>query len=275
MEETRLHSQSKCRSGSIIGIDPTGTHIIIIPTLCKSWDCPECGPRKRSQWIARLASGKPQRMMTLTCTPDPNTTAREKAIKMKTAFIALIAEIRRRRGKCEYALVFEIQENGSPHMHVLMRGPYVPQKWIKAFWSAAGVGSIVDIRAAHSPIKEAGHACKYLAKETGQTAMRLAPLRIVQVSRRYELPTPERPARPQTVGYTWAYLRDDIDTIVKNILALDVQKTIGIDDEFGIEIQLQSDRHIFDISPPDDEQKFPRLIMDCPFKPIPGLPPLE
>ena len=190
---------------SIVGQSLDRSHAIIIPMPCKSWDCPTCGPRKRSMWIARLAAGQPEREMTLTCPVGKFASPRHAAIAMKTAFSKLVIRIRKKWGVVHYALVWELTAKHVPHCHVLMRGAYIAQKWISKQWDLLGIGPIVYINSVKGTKLHAAHACKYLSKSNGQTAHTLAPLRVIQVSPGYVLPS-EKPLPPaQYPDYVWVW----------------------------------------------------------------------
>lgn len=200
----RLPSQRYCGQGALIGCSPDRSHVILIPLRCKSWDCPTCGPRKRRDYIALLKSGEPDRELTLTAPAEPGTDPREIARRMKKAFTKLVARIRKTFGLFEYALVWELTKKGTPHAHILFRGTYISKRWISSQWVALGFGPVVFIQSVKSHGLHAAHACKYLAKATGQTAMELAPLRLVQKSSGYILKKDPPKTTDRFPGYRWA-----------------------------------------------------------------------
>ena len=202
---TRLQSQRYCMRSSIVGQDKERDLAVSIPMACKSWDCEVCGPRKRSAWIERLTSGKPEREITLTCPVGKFGSPILAAASMKKAWSALVPKIRKHWGPLEYGLVFELTKKGVPHMHILCRGSYIAQKWLSAHWDKAGIGPIVYIQSVKGTKLHAAHACKYLAKSNGQSAAILAPLHIVQVSSNYELERPKKtlPEKYPDMVWTW------------------------------------------------------------------------
>ncbi|MBA7537072.1 hypothetical protein ES705_29338 [subsurface metagenome] len=193
---------------SIVGQSPTRDEAIIIPLPCKSWDCPNCGPKKRHAWIYRLASGQPEREITLTCPVGKFLTPELAALKMKLAWGKLVLKIRKQWGPFEYALVWELTKKGVPHCHILCRGSYIAQKWLSKQWEKLGIGPIVYIKSVKGDKLHAAHACKYLAKSNGQTARILAPMRLVQVSGNYELPVPDAPKKDEYPDWVWVWDRD-------------------------------------------------------------------
>ncbi len=202
---TRLRSQHYCMRSSIVGQNPERTRAVIIPLPCKSWDCPVCGPRKRAAWIRRLAAGKPTREMTLTCPVGKFPHPIAAAVAMKSAWTKVVVAIRKHYKNFEYAMVWELTKKHVPHVHILFRGTYVSQKWLSGFWDKHGIGPIVYIQKITEHGLHAAHACKYLAKSNGQSAMALAPLRVIQVSQNYCLEKSEPKVKTRYPGFLWTW----------------------------------------------------------------------
>lgn len=205
--QERLRSQRYCMKSSIVGQSLDRSHTVVLPMACKSWDCEKCGPRKRAALIARIAAGKPERELTLTCPVGKFLTAVLAVLAMKAAFAELVRRIRRDWGPCEYVLVWELTKQKVPHCHVLLRGSYVAQKWISHLWNALGIGPIVYINSVKGSKLHAAHACKYLAKSNGQSARALAPLHVVQVSKNYDLAQEPRTAVEKYPDMVWVWDR--------------------------------------------------------------------
>ncbi|MBA7536904.1 hypothetical protein ES705_29169 [subsurface metagenome] len=202
---TRLKSQRYCMKSTIVAQNKERTHVTFIRVPCKSWDCENCGPRKRTIWIQRLTAGKPEREITLTCPVGKFATPFAAAVAMKEAWRKLTAKIRHVWGPFQYALVFKLTKKGVPHIHVLCRGSYIAQKWLSSQWDKAGIGPVVYIQSVKGEKLHAAHACKYLAKSNGQSAKVLAPLRIIQLSSNYELSiaVPQLPERSPDMKWVW------------------------------------------------------------------------
>lgn len=135
---------------------------------CGSWDCKCCGYRmKRNllESIDELLEERPElsRLLTLTVDPerypDPEAAHRD----IGKAWNRLRSYVQQAYGDFSYVWVREEQENGQPHLHVLV-SRYLPQEDVAAAWDRAGMGHIVDIR--RTPARKAGHyLAKYLAKD--------------------------------------------------------------------------------------------------------------
>ncbi|MBA7539212.1 hypothetical protein ES705_31491 [subsurface metagenome] len=201
--DTRLRSQLYCGHGSVVGSAPDKSHVIIIPMTCKSWDCPKCGPLKRAKIVARLLAGQPQRDITLTMPAGRPGSARFHARVMKKAFSKLAARARRAFGIFEYAAVLEFTKQGTPHLHVLQRGTYIPVAWLKRAWVKLGMGYIVHIQRIKSRTHAALHAAKYLGKQFGQTSRMIAPMHCVMFSKNYELEISGAPVADRYPDYLW------------------------------------------------------------------------
>lgn len=135
---------------------------------CDSWDCVCCGHRMKMnllESIDQLLEDRPELSRLLTLTVDPKRFPdREAAHRdIGRAWNQLRTEIQQRYGDFSYVWIREEQDNGFPHLHVLV-SRYLPQGKISSAWDRIGAGSIVDIRQVEA--RAAGHyIAKYLAKD--------------------------------------------------------------------------------------------------------------
>lgn len=180
-----LRSRAQCGRGAVIVAEADGSRITIVPTRCKTWFCPHCGPILARLWGDRIAHAKPERFITLTA--DPNRWPRPDLAydAIREAWPKLVRLIRQRIGPFEYALVWELHASGYPHLHVCQRGSYIPQKWLSAQWDALGIGSIVDIRSISTHRGAARYATKYMLKTVTTTAKAFTLHRVVTASRHF------------------------------------------------------------------------------------------
>ena len=193
--QERLWSQAQCGKGSLVGVNPETHKAIVVPMRCKSWECPVCAPRKRAEWTRKLASGKPDKVLTLTADPKIAADLVDRARLMKAAWRKLVGRIRfhaklhprvrwlprrsrllklramRHRGESaiwtkreevEYALVWELAGTDHLHVHILLRAPYIPQGWLSWNWNQLGVGYVTHVKQTKGPVWEAAHATKSL-----------------------------------------------------------------------------------------------------------------
>jgi hypothetical protein len=59
--------------------------------------------------------------------------------------------------------VVERQKRGAAHVHVVYRGPYIPQQWLSRVAVECGFGRIADIRRSNPQLMR--YLAKYLTKE--------------------------------------------------------------------------------------------------------------
>jgi hypothetical protein len=151
-----------CGSFSLVGV--TGADATIVPLRCGSWICPYCGRRKVCATIARVRAGMDLgvcRFMTLTS--PAGETAEESYERFPARWKRMHMRLERRFGRIEYIAVVEPQERGAAHVHVIFRGPFIPQPWLSRAAKASGFGRIADIRPAHKGLMS--YIAKYLTKQ--------------------------------------------------------------------------------------------------------------
>jgi hypothetical protein len=98
--------------------------------------------RKQRRAYHRLMSGflrpGPYRFMTLTSAPGSDFS------EINEDFEVLKKRILRRYGKMDYWKIKTNEGNGV--LHIVYRGPYIPQRWLSRVWDEIHGGKIVDIR---------------------------------------------------------------------------------------------------------------------------------
>lgn len=182
---TQLATRHYCGKGAIVLTLPDNPVVVIVPTRCKHWTCPTCGPILARYWSDRISKAKPERFITLTA--DPKRWPRPDLAydAMRETFPKLVRILRSRGIRFEYVAVWETHESGYPHLHICQKGDYVPQKLISQIWSGLGVGSIVDIRQVTTQRGVACYVAKYMAKSIAKRESGFRILKIVQSSRHF------------------------------------------------------------------------------------------
>lgn len=133
---------------------------------CNAWTCEECRPRRTARLKAEARKGNPTTFLTLTSRISSEKTPDEAARELVRAW----REIRRRasllgeRRPVEFLAVFERTKKGWPHLHVLARLPFLPQKLLSKWMEELTGSPIVDIRRVDSAKGAARYVAKYLAK---------------------------------------------------------------------------------------------------------------
>jgi len=140
------------------------------PYRCGSWECYCCGYRMRMnlvEEIERVAKERPAMSRLLTLTLDPENApigSKAQHTYITKRWNALRTRLKREVGNFSYIWVREEQENGLPHLHIIV-SRYLPQQKVSRAWSELGGGDIVDIRAIDNVEKTAHYIGKYLTKD--------------------------------------------------------------------------------------------------------------
>lgn len=118
--------------------------------------------------LQEVLTGVPaHQFITLSCNPGPWRDAEHAFRGMSLAVGELVKRIRRKWSPAgfEYALVWETTRKGWPHVHLIARGPFIPQRWLSRTWQELTHAYIVDIRIVKGGGGVAREMAKYLAKD--------------------------------------------------------------------------------------------------------------
>jgi len=134
---------------------------------CRAWTCELCAPTRRKGVICEVAAGHPDRLLTLTMKPSELRTPAEQAAYMSERFRRLIKLMRDRYPNTVWAYfcVFEAHKSGWPHLHVAMRGRFVPWAWLRDQWCDLTGSTGVDIRMIPDAKRAGSYIAKYLGKD--------------------------------------------------------------------------------------------------------------
>ena len=145
-------------------------HANISVLRCRRWSCDECLPSRLWQLRGLAASGEPTRFLTLTSRYGSADTPDEAAVRLVHAFRMLVQKAVRYGfwTRPQYLAVLEATKNGWPHLHVLMRAEFIPQRWISRQMAEWIDSPVVDI----SAIKSRRHASRYIAKYVSKGPMK-------------------------------------------------------------------------------------------------------
>ena len=106
----------------------------------------------------------PNRLLTLTHSdkgwPDGETCWKASS----KAFPELIRHIRKEHGQCEYLRVLELQANGMPHFHCLLRSNFLPHRAILTEWRRLCGAAGVNIKKIDDSFRTFHYLVKYLTK---------------------------------------------------------------------------------------------------------------
>lgn len=139
-----------------------------VPTFCHRWDCPDCGPYRKTKAMAQAKAGKPERIITLTTRPRPGMDTLHAVRWMRERWQRLLYRLRRQFPRLEYFAVTELHKSGWPHMHILTRGCYIPQRMLSDWWMKLTGSFKVHIQHIQRKWKGVCEATKYLLKTARQ-----------------------------------------------------------------------------------------------------------
>ncbi len=128
---------AKCVSG----IDPNSGKYVLVAVTCKRWGCPFCNQKKVRRLAYLSKEAKPTRLLTLTVAgpdkdgrpgrwADPHDAWRG----ISAAFPELIRFARKLSAEVEYLRVLEVQKNGMPHFHCMLRSGFLKHNLVLEEW---------------------------------------------------------------------------------------------------------------------------------------------
>lgn len=137
-----------------------------ITLWCRSWLCCDCRPKRLGALKSLAASGHPTTLITLTVNPAEGENPETRARALSNAWKLVVKRARRKWTKAplEYFAVFEETKKGEPHLHIIARAPYIPQRWLSDQLNELIHAPIVDIRTIKSQRHVVMYVAKYIAK---------------------------------------------------------------------------------------------------------------
>lgn len=175
---------------------------------CMRWGCEDCQPRRKRRLVALAAGGQPNMMLTITTRSVEGGDAIAEAKRQSIA----LAELKRRiirQFKVEtiqWLVVREMHKSGWPHMHVLCRLRYIPQRWLSMQWLSITKSSRVFVQR----LKSAKHAAYYVSKYIGKAPAQFGTAKRYWKTTRYDL----RPKRDHNAKLdydeTWAVTEEKL-----------------------------------------------------------------
>jgi hypothetical protein len=103
----------------------------------------------------------------LTVTPAKGHTPAERAKNLASAWRIIVKRAKRqlKLTQLEYLAVFEKTKRGEPHLHILARCGYIPQRWLSEQMREITGAPVVWIEAVTSEKQAARYVAKYCAKD--------------------------------------------------------------------------------------------------------------
>lgn len=147
-------------------------------------------------------------MLTLTVSSKQFTDPAEAAQELKRGLRLLRLHLKRhqRLENFEFLAIFEAHKSGFPHLHLLIKGKFLPWKWLKNRWSKITGSTHVDIRR----IKGGRDAARYVAKYLGKDLHAFPGCKRYWRSHGYA-PAPANDDEPKRPGEDWSRMYANFD----------------------------------------------------------------
>lgn len=144
----------------------TGSQVTAHPLRCKCWDCPKCLPYRKALLVKLAKAGKANKFITITVNPKRGNSPQHRAKMLSLAWRRVVRYCRTtlKMASVEYLAIFEKTENGEPHLHIMARMPYLPQRVLSTMMNKLIGAPVVDIRKANGTEKIAYYITKYVGK---------------------------------------------------------------------------------------------------------------
>jgi len=201
-----------CNAWSVVKRSPDAREAKPLP--CRSWNCEFCAPKRRVRLMAQAASGRPNRLLTLTSNPRAGVTPTERFRLLRWASHLLFQRLRRipKYGELAYFCIVEATKLGEPHLHILVRSPMIPQRLISSIMDELIDAPIVDIRALHNP----SQAIRYVAKYITKAPARFGESKRYWSSQNWEAPNDFTKAKAEKLPKAWALIKEHVRFVIKD-----------------------------------------------------------
>jgi hypothetical protein len=142
----------------------------IKPLPCNRWSCERCGVLRRQDLIELATSGQPNKCLTLTVNPANGFSPTDRRNRLHDAWKKLVKRILRKHRWSElpYMAFLERTKAGEPHLHILLRCPFISQKWLAAQMRDLIGAPIVWIEQIRNTTQAIKYVTKYVTKEPAQ-----------------------------------------------------------------------------------------------------------
>lgn len=152
---------------------------------CRSWGCPECQPARTKRLIKEGISGSPNTFLTLTTRADGSKTPVEAAKALVRSWRLIRLRWMRLQGlkKLPFLLVVEKHKNGMPHVHILLRAPFIDWKILSGWMAELHNSPRINIQR----LRGRASCVPYCAKYCGKAAQQIGNQKRYFKSRDYDL----------------------------------------------------------------------------------------
>lgn len=158
-------------------------------------------------------SGLPNRFLTLTVNPEVGSSPGDRLRLLSHAWHTLAKRLRRAYGPkaIEYLAVVEKTKRGEPHLHILLRSPFLPQKLISDAMRELINAPVVDIR----KIRRARDVAAYVAKYVTKAPHHFDGAKRYWHTPGYEVDKEDWKPPEDTSGYRWKVTREGFEYLAR------------------------------------------------------------
>jgi len=190
---------SFCGENSLVNHSPELS--LAVTLFCNSWSCEQCNERRQTKLIAQALSGRPTLFLTLTANPMFGDSPADRLKALAKSWRLFVQNYRRHAPNkpLEYLVTVEETKAGEPHLHILIRGRFIPQAVISQWMSDHMDSPIVFIERIKNARKAARYVAKYVAKKPAQFDRS----KRYWQSTAYVIPDAEAEATKQTLTGKW------------------------------------------------------------------------
>lgn len=191
---------SYCGQRSLVKQDTPSTKTAV-SLRCRSWQCPDCAPTRQKGLMAQAIGGAPNTFLTLTSRRRADQTANQAAAALSRAWRLVRLRIMRRYKlrRLPFIAVFEATKLGWPHLHILLRSPWIDQRWLSAQMDALIASPVVGIER----VDNRGRIAIYVAKYCSDASKKFGTAKRYWCSQDYDLREPPPCKQPLPPGQGW------------------------------------------------------------------------
>lgn len=208
-------SKSYCGKGVVLYADTEISVVVQTVVRCHRYDCQCCGPARAAEARGIARSGRPERLLTLTLRRNTRAPIRGQVRFLFTSWTELVRRIRRHFPMFEYCKFLELTKAGTPHLHVLCRGDYIPIRWIRHQWQQITGAFIVYLQRIDRTSGAVHECTKYICKTAAALNTMFPHLHVFSHSKNWCIDVDSEPPDPQhhlvPLGFFRLNVADSLD----------------------------------------------------------------
>jgi len=158
--------------------------------------------------MAKAAAGNPERFVTLTCNPQVGSSPDDRLLMLARAWRVIVQRLRRKwpGQTVEYLAVVEATKRGEPHLHILLRSPWLPQAWLSNAMAEIMDSPIVDVRY----VRNRREVVRYVAKYVTKAPHHFGTCKRYWSSKNWEQDADTYQRRAEAAGGAWAVVQSPL-----------------------------------------------------------------